>query len=445
MKRHFFKSFIILCGLIISLSSCDNKLTVLGEDSSNLHAFESIKEQYEKEHDVKVAFRPNTFEDANEKANQDFMNQTGVYDIVLQYNFSLSSYVQNNYVMRLDTLLQLADNKDLGFENDLFPEAWREVGWYYKDPSIPVIEGNMQPIGFPFATNTMLLVYNKRMFNDPENKEAFRKEFGKELTAPKDWEHFRQIAKFFTNEKKKTYGICMQGSGDWLYYEYCDFLYGMGGSIFDKKYGWQGNKGNKITINSKEAEEATKYYLSLKKYNKGNYTTVDATEQVKQILEGDVAMGLVWSDYLYGIVQSNHSSQFDYAPIPGMHSPIAGGCFYVNRHTKYPKDAIDFILYMMKPDIQVELTLKGLCSPFRSTYDNKDVQNRIPYAKALKESLERGTYMYEAGLESGKVSQIITNHIQRLWSSDNLDVVSALQMMGADIEKAREKAYKDAK
>lgn len=445
MKRLFFESLIVFCGLVLTLVSCDNKLTILGEDSSNMHAFESQKEQYEKDHDVRIAFRPNTFEDANEKANQDFMNQTGLFDIVLQYNFALSSYVQNDYVMKLDSLLQLADNKDLGFKKDLFPNAWKEVGWFYENPSKPDTN-RIQAIGFPFATNTMLLVYNKQMFGDPKNKKAFKEATGKDLTIPTDWELFKQIAKFFTNKDKKTYGICMQGSGDWLYYEYCDILYGNKASIFNKKYGWQGDKDNIITINTPEAEEATRFYLSLKPFNKGNFITVDATEQVKQILQGDVAMGLVWSDYLYGIVQSSHSSNFGYAPIPGGYSPIAGGCFYVNRNTKNPKEAIDFILYMMKPEVQVELALKGLCSPLRSTYKNEDVKKRIPYAEALEKSLERGSYMYEAGLEAGSVSQIVTKYIQQLWGSDNPDnVKSILSMMESEIVSARQNAYKEFK
>lgn len=445
MKRLFLKSLIVFGGILLTLASCDDKLTVLGEDSSNLKAFESITEQYEKDHDIKISFRPNTFEEASKKANQDFMNKTGLFDIVLQYNFALSSYVQNGFVWPLDSLLKLAEDKEIGFEKELFRNAWKEVGWYYENPSVPGVEGNMQKIGYPFATNTMLLVYNKRMFEDTENKKAFKQLYGKELEAPKDWKHFKQIASFFTNKKKKTYGVCMQGYDDWLYYEYCDFLYGMGGSIFNKTYGWQGNKDNSITINSPEAEAATEFYLSLKPFNKGNYFTVDATEQVKMILEGDVAMGLVWSDYLFRILSSNRSSQFDYAPLPGKHSPIAGGCFYVNRNTKDPKSAIDFILYMMKPEVQVELTLKGLCSPLRCTYDNESVKKSIPYAEALYTSLDRGTYMYEAGLESGKVSAIIANHIQKLWENDDLDIKSVLHMIEVEIEAEREKAYKEAR
>lgn len=446
MKQLFFKSLLMFCGFIFTLASCDSKLVILGENSSNLHAFETLKEQYEKETDVNLSFRPNTFEEAIEKAKQDFKDKTGIYDIVLQYNFSLSSYVRNNYIWDLDSLLQLEENKESfsSFVQDsLFVNAWKEVGYYFENPSDPDID-HIKPIGFPFATNTMLLVYNKRMFEDADNKERFKKGHdGKDLAVPETWEDFKEIAKFFTT--KDTYGVCMQGAGVWLYYEYCDILFGMDGSIFDKekkKYGWDGDKDTPIIIDSQEAIKATELYRSLKPFNKGNYFMVDATEQVKMILEGDVAMGLVWSDYLYGFVSSkNRISQFGFAPLPGTNSPIAGGCFYVNRNTKHPKEAIDFILYMMQPEIQVELALHGLCSPLRQTYHDENVRKKIPYADALYESLDRGGYMFEAGLESDMVSQVITNHIQRLWGSDSLNVESVLQQIKAEIEAKRKHIY----
>lgn len=440
MNKVCFKLTYVVLGITMILSSCGNKLTILGEDSSNLQALETLKSTYERESGLEISFRPNTFEDTWEKANQDFVNKTGLYDIVMEYNFSLSSYVRNQYIWNIADLMEMADVKDISFEKDLFQNAWKEVGFYYKNPLDPE-NGQLQKVGYPFATNTMILVYNKRMFEKQENKQNYRKKYGEELDVPRTWKQYRQIAEFFTTDK--TFGVCMQGAvGSWLYYEYCDFLYGMGASVFDKKYGWEGDKDTKITICSKEAEDATKLYLSMKKFNKGPFFTVDATEQVKLIQEGDVAMGLVWSDYLYSFISSNKSSRFGYAPIPGDKSPIAGGCFYVNKETKHPQESIRYILHIMKPETQVILTLKGLCSPFRSIYKNAEVQKTIPYAQALSESLERGTYMFEAGLESTRVSDIITNHIQRLWRGDNTDVKSILQQITIDIESARKEIYR---
>ncbi|MDR3047416.1 MAG: extracellular solute-binding protein, partial [Bacteroidales bacterium] len=240
MKLKDFKSEVysvcIIALLLISVS-CQRqvKLTVLGEDSSNLQAMEVLKGEYERDNKVKIAFRPNTFEDAFNKANQDFKHHTGQYDIVLQLNFALSSYVRNGYVYCVDELLEMTNEQDnTSFQDSLlFQNAWKEVGWYYENPSNPQ-KGARKKIGYPFATNTMLLAYNKRMFEDPNKQKAYKVKYGEDLAVPTTWEQFRNVAEFFTTSN--TYGVCMQGATDgWLYYEYCNYLFGMGGSVFDKQ------------------------------------------------------------------------------------------------------------------------------------------------------------------------------------------------------------------
>ncbi|MCL2682684.1 MAG: extracellular solute-binding protein [Bacteroidales bacterium] len=427
--------------LLLILASCQGrvKLTVLGEDSSNLQAMAALKSEYERENNIKIVFHPNTFEDAWNKSIQDFRHGTGLYDIVLQYNFSLSTFVRNGYVYCIDDLLDMMDPKpNTSFEQDLFQKAWKEVGWYYKDPSNPNSD-EIQKIGYPFAINTMLLTYNKKMFEDQDMQRAYKAKYGEDLVVPTTWEQFRNIAEFFTTSN--TYGICMQGAeGGWLYYEYCNYLYGMDGSVFDKTRGWEGTLYTPMTITSPEAVAATKFYRSLKPFNKGNYTTVDATEQIRLLQEGNVAMGIVWSDYLYEF--DKYGENFGFAPIPGNKSAIAGGSFYVNKNSKNPQEAIKYIMHLMQPKMQIELAKRGLSSPLKSTYNDPEVQ-KISYSNALKTSLERGVYMFEAGIEAEIVSQVITNHIQRLWRNDNLKVEDVLEQIKQEIDAGRKEAHKN--
>ena len=93
----------------------------------------------------------------------------------------------------------------------------------------------------------------------------------------------------------------------------------------------------------------------------------------------------------------------------------------------------------MQPANQIELAKKGLCSPLRTTYDNSEVQ-KIPYSNALKQSLERGVYMFESGPESNLVSQVITNYIQQVWNNQ-LTAKEALSRAQEDIEKGRSEIF----
>lgn len=434
----------ITVGILVNFSGCQNKqaVTVLGENSSNLQAMEAIKSDYEKTANVKIEFKPNTFEDAFNKANQDFANKTGLYDIILQYNFSLSSFIRNDYVYNIDELSKDIPKAQKSFESDLFPNAWQEVGYYYKNPSNPS-DGTVK-VGYPFAANSMLLVYNKEMFENEENKAAYRERYNEELAVPTDWDRYKKQAEFFTNPEKKTFGVCMQGAaGGWLYYEYCNFLYGMDGTVFKKQRGWEGDVNTPINISSPEAIAATNFYKTLKPYNAGNFTTIDATEQTKLLKQGNVAMGIVWSDYLYSFVFDANGKadvRFGFAPIPGSKSALAGGSFYINKQSKKPQEAIKYVMGLMQKPTQIALAKKGLCSPLKSTYDDTEVQ-KIPYSNALKISLERGVYMFEAGPESDLVSQTLTNYLQQFWD-DKLTAEQALTNASEDIDKGRIDIYK---
>lgn len=446
-----FSKYTLLFSTVLSIITigCNNcktpnqvTLTVLGENSSNLQAMEALKGEYEKIADVKIEFKPNTFEDAFSKANQDFANKTGLYDIVLQYNFSLSSFVRNGYVFNIDELSKSIPPDQKSFESDLFANAWQEVGYYYSDPSNQS-RGSIK-VGYPFAANSMLLVYNKEMFENVDYKMAYKKIYNEDLTVPTDWKQYKRAAEFFTNPDKNTYGVCLQGAeGGWLYYGYCNFLYSMGGSVFDKERGWEGNVYTPIKLTSPEAIAATNFYKSLKPFNAGSFVTTDATEQIRLLKGGNIAMGIVWSDYLFNFtfdVNGAVDNRFGFAPIPGNKSALAGGSFYINKQSKNPQEAVKYIMSLMQRSNQIALAKKGLCSALRSTYNDPEVQ-KIPYASALKTSLERGVYMFEAGPESDLVSQTLTNYLQQLWT-DKVSTEEALSKASEDISKGRNDIYK---
>jgi multiple sugar transport system substrate-binding protein len=447
-SKHNFVICSTIAILLAGFNSCNQKqvtITVLGENSSNLQAMEALKGDYEKDSNVKIEFKPNTFEDAFSKANQDFANKTGLYDIVLQYNFSLSSFVRNGYVFNIDELSKSIPEAQKSFESDLFPNAWQEIGYYYQNPSKPS-EGTIK-VGYPFAANTMLLIYNKEMFDNEANKAEYKKKYNEELVVPIDWDHYKRVAEFFTNPDKNTFGVCMQGAaGGWLYYEYCNFLYGMGGTVFEKERGWEGDENTPIKISSPEAIAATIFYKSLKPFNAGNFMTIDATEQTKLLKNGNIAMGIVWSDYLYNFTfdgSGNTDRRFGFAPIPGNKSALAGGSFYINIQSKNSQEAIKYVMSLMQKPTQIALAKKGLCSPLKSIYDDTGVQ-RIPYINALKISLNRGVYMFEAGPESDLVNQTLTNYLQQFWD-DKLTAEQALTKANEDIAKGRADIYKALK
>lgn len=441
------KIFALAITAVAMLSSCGDKhskskITIIGENSSSIQSMQSLQKDYEAKSGVKLDFKPNSFEDAFNKSNQDFANKTGLYDIVLQYNFSLSSFVKNNYVYNLKELKDESVNSNYDFEKDIFQNVWKEVGYYYKDPKSPN-DNEVEVISYPFAANTMLLVYNKELFNDAQQQKNYLAKYGTELKVPTDMQTFKQVAEFFTQPDKGLKGVCLQGStGGWLYYEWCSFLQGFGGKVLDKNQGWQGNVNTPVLLSDEKGIAATEYYLSLKPFNAGNFVTTDGVEQRNIIKKGKVAMGIIWSDYAWGLIDKGEGTfdeRYGFAPSPGIKSMIAGGSYFVNRQTRNKKQAFEYISYLMQKETQIKMIKQGLCAPTLSAYDAPEAQ-KVAYVPALKASLLRAEYMLEAGPDADLINNIITTYIQKIWNNE-ISVKEGLSAAKAEIEKGRKPLF----
>lgn len=445
-KPFLFLALAILAVVVFALIvSRDRKatITVLGEDSSNLNAMKELKDRYEQKTGTTINFQADEFSVANQKANQDFANGTGLYDVVLQYNFSLANFSRNHYVYTVAEISSfISDQSRRGFESNLFQNAWKEVGYYYADPN-DATRGEVA-IGYPFAANTMLLVYNRLLFEDPKHQIGYKLKYGEDLKPPVTWKQFEQVASYFTSKENSTSGVCLQGAAQgWLYYEWVNFLFGMNGAVMKKEHGWQGDVNTPITLDSPEAIDAAKFYLRLKPYNSGDFFSMDAEKQRERMRSGGVALAIMWSDYVYDLIRHDGKvdDRFGFAPIPGNKSMLAGGIYYVNRKSKNPKEAIDYVISVMQQENQVEHMKRGLCSALKTAYDDPEVQ-ALPYTRALRQSLERGVYMVEAGPDADAISEILTQYLQRMWRNE-VTPEDGLRRAKQDIQAKRAEIYQN--
>jgi len=443
--RKTLKKFANVVLSLLFLTSCANKetkLTIIGENSSSIQSMQALQAEYEKKSNIKLDFKPNSFEDAFNKSNQDFANKTGLYDIVLQYNFSLSSFVRNNYVYKLNELKAGDTNTDYNFEKEIFPNVWKEVGYYYKNPSNTKSNESVI-IAYPFAANTMLLVYNQELFNNPEQKQKYQEKYGTPLTVPTDLKTFKQVAEFFTQPEKGLSGVCLQGStGGWLYYEWCSFLQAFDGKVLDKTQGWQGNANTSVLLADEKGVAAAEYYKSLKPFNAGNFVTTDGVEQRNILKKGKVAMGIIWSDYAWGLINDGNGKidkRFAFATTPGKKSMIAGGSYFINKQSKNKKEAFEYITYLLQKDTQIKMIQQGLCAPTKSAYDAPAAQ-KVPYVPALKTSLLRAEYMLEAGPDADLINNVITTYMQKIWNNE-IGIKEGLNAAKAQIEKERKPLF----
>src|SRR5260221_11694964 len=108
-----------------------------------------------------------------------------------------------------------------------------------------------------------------------------------------------------------------------------------------KSRGWEGDEHTPLLLTDPKTIAATTFYLSLKQFTAGDFFSVGANEQRELLRSGRVAMGILWSDYAYGLVSDahRHDDQFGFVPRPGDISMLAGGSFFVNRRSRHIRDA----------------------------------------------------------------------------------------------------------
>lgn len=388
-----------------------SSIVILGEDSSNLTAYRTVAEEFKATYGIEVKFEPVTFEQLEQRADADFRSKNGNYDVILNYNFSLAPYVRSGFVLGFAGKNAPAALRSPRVVDNFFEGTLKETSFYYDPPT----DTNSSPkqFGFPFAANTMLLVYRKDLFESEPIRDKFRQKYGRNLTVPKDWKNYLDTAEFFSNLDGDLGGVVMQGAADgWLYYEFANYFFGIGTGTSDKKSGWEESPINLVT---KENEEALRYSKKLLTYNAGDFFTVDALQQRKLMLDGRAAMAIMWSDYIPELVNQSSKQkkiEFGFSTVPGEKSGLAGGAFYINSNSRNPDASAQFILYVLSEDVQKKLITQGLCSPVRSAY-TPEIRKTVPYADALYESLDRGSFMFEAGTDATITSNAITTFVQR--------------------------------
>ena len=422
------RATLLLALTLVASTSCTRssprpKIVVLGEDFSNTSALERFREEDEKALGVDLEFVKNTFDVFNQKANADLASGTGLYDVILHYSSVLTTYGRNRWVLTVEEQKSLFPEGDYSFEGDIFPEVWRDSSFVrLRDGAEPVA------LGYPFCGNTMVLVYNRQLFEDPNARADFLKAHKRNLQPPATWQEFREVAEFFTDRQRKSYGVVLQGaSGSPLYWEWVNFAFGLGDGVMAKRYGWDGTPTTPLLLTSPRTVKATEFYLSLRPFNAGDFFSTGQAEQQEIMKSKDVAMAIMWSDSLFALVDGGSGSRFGFAPVPGGKSLIGGGTFFINRKSAHARDAVRYVARAMQRRAQVAYMSQGLTSALSTAYSEPAV-TKLPYSRAVLESLERAQYMLESGPDAGLILSEVEKAVQGSWRGE---ATAAVALAGA--------------
>ncbi len=204
---------------------------------------------------------------------------------------------------------------------------------YYKD----------RIYGAPWLAGTRVMFYNRDLFFkaglDPDK-------------PPTTWDELLKAARKIHKLGPDVYGFGMFAAEPYApWQQFLPFAWGNGGSVLSKDL-------SKVTINSPEVTEALQFYNKLR-----DYSIVDRQPQINTMFAQEkvgIQISGFWNFKL--IPRFNPKLNFGVALLPkpslykGFRAAFAGGeIFVVLKNTKYPKEALKLIKFLIKEEHTLEI------------------------------------------------------------------------------------------
>lgn len=266
------------------------------------------------------------------------------------------------------------------------PQNYPE-GWHQSLLHLQQINGGTY--GLPFHDGPECLIYRKDLFENPIEKQNFKKQFGYDLHPPKTWTEFTQIAEFFNRPKDNLYGCVFANypDGHNMVFIFCLLFWTKGGSLL--------NSRNQIDINRPEAVAALDYYRKISNNkNAVHPQSIDfgSVEAGMAFAKGEVAMSINWFGFASMcevIEESKVKGKVNIAELPHdeNHQTASLNVYWlytIGTGSKHQKLAYDFIRFATTPESDKLLTTEGGIGCRKSTWNDPEINKTIPYYHKLE-------------------------------------------------------------
>lgn len=146
-----------------------------------------IREEFEKATGAKLNIIEVPFAEHFPKLMTDLTTGTGQYDISIAGAWWLGDLVAGDYILPYDRWY--GDPRFPKFDiNDVLPGPRQLLMWAGKKYMVPNDHDGQ------------VMYYRRDLFQDPKHQEEFRAKYGYDLTVPKTWKQFRDIAEYFNGK-----------------------------------------------------------------------------------------------------------------------------------------------------------------------------------------------------------------------------------------------------
>jgi multiple sugar transport system substrate-binding protein len=177
-----------------------------------------------------------------QKLTQDYATHTKQYALATVDIVWSGEFAVKGWTVDLNPLIK-RDEKEINTA-DILPVMWTMGEWGDKKSA------------FPLSGYGNNLVYRKDLFEDPQEKKAFKAKYGYELNPPATMDEMRDIATFFTRPDQNLYGLVANGArGPAVAQDWMEYMRGFAGEIIDKN--------GKVVVNSPQCLKSLEFFVDI--------------------------------------------------------------------------------------------------------------------------------------------------------------------------------------
>jgi multiple sugar transport system substrate-binding protein len=238
-----------------------------------------------------------TFDGTRDKLVIDFRGKIPNWDIIYVDSKWVSEFAELGLMVAIEDYYKDSSLADPNFDFGDFLQSQVDV-YTYKNKVWAI----------PLISNAIALAYREDIFNNAEEKAAFKKRYGYDLKVPENYtKEFMDVAEFFTRKKGEKlagqvldsdfYGtVHSNKKGGFLYHDYISYMVAFGADvIFDPKT-------MKPTWNSPENIACGKFYQKLTQYQPSEHINMTSGEATSLFANGKAFMQVEFIPRLSGMI-----------------------------------------------------------------------------------------------------------------------------------------------
>ncbi|KQB92944.1 ABC transporter substrate-binding protein [Geobacillus sp. PA-3] len=377
-KKKAFQSSAILLALTMGLTACSGGENADGDGNSKT---EGNKESKSSEV-VKIVYaRGQDSTKATEKLIEAFEKAHPNIDVELREMPADTGKQHDAYVTMLNAQSSEIDVMDLDV---IWPAEFAQAGYTlpldrfiekdgidlskYNQGALAAGNFNGKQWAMPKFIDTGMLFYRTDLV--PEDK------------VPKTWDELLKTAKELKGQGGTKFGYLMQAKQyEGLVCNAVEFIASYGGQIVDKD-------GN-VVVNSPEAIKGLKKMVEIVQSDivPSNVTTFMEPESHTAFIEGQAPFIRNWP-YQYALANDQEQSKIvgkvSVAPLPagdkGSAAALGGWMTAINKYSKHPKEAWEFVKFMTGPEGQkISAVYGGLAPTLPELYEDEEVLKANPF------------------------------------------------------------------